>query len=190
MLGQFPSVSNKNTPSDPSVGVASQNTVSLHHILPHQNGVTPSTAPQDITTNPNYYPLPIPPEKIEKALVLYTLYLNQITMNTAPGPAPSANVHISFSTRSEQRGTSISDAISAYSKLSSITTFDEGTGEMNRLPVRVRRKLSPTVRAKAGLIRYLGSCAPCRSRRIPVSLLNDIYISHLIFPLPVSLRAS
>jgi len=131
--------------------------------------MTLSTAAQDATTNPNYYPLPIAPEKIEKALVLYTRYLDEVALKAAPGSAPSANDKIPSSTRSEQRGTSVSNSTSAYSELSSVTTFDEGTGEMKRLPTRVRRKISPSARAKAALIRYLGSCAPCRQRRVPVS---------------------
>ncbi|KAE9366266.1 hypothetical protein N431DRAFT_92559 [Stipitochalara longipes BDJ] len=167
-LDQFPTESNRNAPSDPSVGIDPQNTDFLLRTLPQKNRLTLSKAAQDATTNPNYYPLPIASEKIEKALILYTHYLSEIALGAAPDSAPSANVKIPSSTPSEQRHTSISDSTSAYSELSSAATFDEGTGEMKRLTTRARRKISPSARAKAALIRYLGSCAPCRQRRVPL----------------------
>jgi hypothetical protein len=113
-LGQFPTVSNRNTPSDPSVGIVPQNTGFLQRTLPQENRMTLSTAAQDATTNPNYYPLPIAPEKIENALYLYTRYLDAVALNAAPDSAPSANDKIPSSTRSEQRGTNVSNSISAY----------------------------------------------------------------------------
>jgi len=168
-LGQFPTVSNRNTPSDPSVGIVPQNIGFLQRTLPQENRMTLSTAAQDPTTNPDYYPLPIQLEKIGRALQLYTLYLDAVALNAAPGSAPSANDKIPSSTRSEQGGTSVSNSALAYSELSRVTTFDEGTGEMRRLPTRVRRTLAPSARIKAALMQFLGSCAPCRSRRVPVS---------------------
>jgi hypothetical protein len=35
---------------------------------------------------------------------------------------------------------------------------------------RTRKRLSPAARAKAALVRYLGSCQPCRVRRVPCPL--------------------
>jgi hypothetical protein len=51
-LGQFPTVSNRNTPSDPSVGIVPQNIGFLQRTLPQENRMTLSTAAQDATTKP------------------------------------------------------------------------------------------------------------------------------------------
>jgi hypothetical protein len=48
---------------------------------------------------------------------------------------------------------------------SSLVNFDGGKAK-----IRTRRRLSPKSRAKAALIRYLGSCQVCQNRRVPCPL--------------------
>lgn len=145
------------------------------------------------------YPLSIPPEKQAKARKLYrqyifqeglahkkleplsaTSYHNEPFLNV-PGPAAPRSVTSQASSR-HKRAVSISTSnYDAITDLSSVLSFDgckspsEAQGDLMSVydgkPVktRTRQKLSDVKRAKAALMRHLGSCWPCRSRKVPVS---------------------
>jgi hypothetical protein len=142
------------------------------------------------------YPIKIPPEKQGKALELYnTLKLAEMLAQNdtathndgyllAPGPSTARSV--TSQTSSRHNGAQSTSA-SAYDGTTdfggSVVSFDQSppstieftafTGK--KVKPRKRKRLGPTARAKAALVRYLGSCWPCRSRRVPVSniLVDD-----------------
>jgi hypothetical protein len=57
--------------------------------------------------------------------------------------------------------------IKSYSSVVSSNELESFDGK--KVKQRRRKRLNPVARGKAALIRYLGSCWPCRSKRIPVS---------------------
>jgi hypothetical protein len=108
-------------------------------------------------------------------------------------PHPSTAYSVTSRTSSgRQRGTSVSTSIhEAATDLSSVVSFGDNEspsslkakaqGELlsyngKKVKQRVRKRLSPTVKAKAALVRWLGSCWVCRGRRVPVSYLLPVYI--------------
>ncbi|CZR68388.1 uncharacterized protein PAC_18287 [Phialocephala subalpina] len=156
---------------------------------------TPSSPPHQPYPN---YPLPIPPDKHAKALQLYKQYklekqLSQqpqsATSNhhgfhlSVPGPAPPRSTTSVASSR-RHRALSISTSnYDAVTDLSSVVSFDDNESLTSRgrpdelmsfdgkkIKQRRRSKLNPTKRAKAALVRCLGSCWVCRSRRVPCPL--------------------
>ncbi|KAH7390134.1 hypothetical protein BKA64DRAFT_115298 [Cadophora sp. MPI-SDFR-AT-0126] len=161
-----------------------------NHVTPPAiRQATPPSQPYPI------YPLPIPKEKEERALELYIQYCDaqlkekvensqiepQSTASHRGGyhlavPGPST-AHSVASSSKYSRTTSAYDAITDLSSVVSFDDEDEPTsaavkmeGELmsyNGKIIRTRRrkKLSPVARAKAALVRYLGSCWVCRSRR-------------------------
>ncbi len=155
---------------------------------------TPSSPPHQPYPN---YPLPIPPDKQAKALQLYKRYKleNKLSQQpqsatsahhgfllNVPGPAPPRSTTSVGSSR-HHRALSIStSAYDAVTDLSSVVSFDDNESPISRgrhdeltsfngkkIKQRRRSKLNPTKRAKAALVRCLGSCWVCRSRRVPVS---------------------
>jgi len=99
-----------------------------------------------------------------------------------PGRAQSITSRTSSRPRAASITTSTYDGVT---DLSSVVSFDENEspssakaraaqGELlsfdgKVVKQRARKRLSPPAKAKAALIRYLGSCWVCRSRRVPVS---------------------
>lgn len=133
------------------------------------------------------YPIKIPPEKQARALELYnTLKLAEYMAENEPAThndgyllAPSTARSVKSQTSSKGRGApstsaSLYDAMTDYG---SVVSFDQSlisTTEFmayngKKVKTRQRKRLGPTARAKAALVRYLGSCLPCRNRRVPVS---------------------
>ncbi|KAE8454529.1 hypothetical protein EG329_000152 [Mollisiaceae sp. DMI_Dod_QoI] len=156
---------------------------------------TPSSPPHQPYPN---YPLPIPPDKQAKALQLYKRYKleNKLSQQpqsatsahhgfllNVPGPAPPRSTTSVGSSR-HHRALSIStSAYDAVTDLSSVVSFDDNESPISRgrhdeltsfngkkIKQRRRSKLNPTKRAKAALVRCLGSCWVCRSRRVPCPL--------------------
>ncbi|KAF8859897.1 hypothetical protein BDZ45DRAFT_673029 [Acephala macrosclerotiorum] len=154
---------------------------------------TPSSPPHQPYPN---YPLPIPPDKQAKALQLYKQYklekqLSQQPQSaisnhhgfhlSVPGPAPPRSTTSVASSR-HHRALSISTSnYDAVTDLSSVVSFDDNESQRGRpdelmsfdgkkIKQRRRSKLNPTKRAKAALVRCLGSCWVCRSRRVPCPL--------------------
>ncbi|KUJ09288.1 uncharacterized protein LY89DRAFT_741014 [Mollisia scopiformis] len=144
------------------------------------------------------YPLPIPFEKQAKALQLYKQYKLEKTLSqqpqsatsnhhgfhlNIPAPAPPRSTTSVGSSR-HHRALSIStSAYDAVTDLSSVVSFDDNESPTSRgrpdelmsfdgkkIKQRRRSKLNPTKRAKAALVRWLGSCWVCRSRRVPCPL--------------------
>ena len=148
------------------------------------------------------YPLPIPREKEARALDLYIQYCDaqlkekvetsEIELQSTashrggyhlavPGP-PTA--HSVASSSKYSFTTSAYDAPTDFSSVVSFDGEDEPTsaagrmeGELisfdgNKVKPRRRKKLTPVARAKAALVRHLGSCWVCRSRRVKVSFQN------------------
>jgi hypothetical protein len=133
------------------------------------------------------YPIKIPPEKQARALELYnTLKLAEYMAENEPAThndgyllAPSTARSVKSQTSSKGRGAPSTSA-SMYDTMTdygSVVSFDQSpisaTEFMSyngkKVKTRQRKRLTPTGRAKAALVRYLGSCLPCRSRRVPVS---------------------
>jgi hypothetical protein len=158
---------------------------------------TPSTAQRGPPSSPSpqpypTYPIRIPPAKLNKALKLYNRY----------------RLEEGLAQRVQQHGPTLGDTILSPARTQSVTSrssrdytpsvsvfsFTEeetsllGTANTSAEPTpydgeivkpRARKPLSPSARAKAALIRHLGSCSACRSRRVPVrdfipSCLNPI----------------
>jgi hypothetical protein len=161
-----------------------------------------SSVPKTPTSPRPYpvHPILIPPEKLQKALKLYSTYrLAEALAQTqsdpqsttsyydgsrldVPGYAQSITSHTSSRHRAASITTSTYDAVT---DLSSVVSFDEDESPSSAkaraqgdllsfdgkvVKQRARKRLSPTAKAKAALVRYLGSCWVCRSRRVSVSL--------------------
>jgi hypothetical protein len=110
------------------------------------------------------YPIPIPPDKFTKALQLYRTYrLADALSRSQLEPQSRTNFHDGF-----HLGISIDEPESLSSTKvevdAELLLSNEG-----KVKQRARRKLSPATKAKSALIRYLGSCWVCRSRRVAVS---------------------
>jgi hypothetical protein len=137
------------------------------------------------------YPIRIPLSKYAKAVKLYTLYMYEEGLAQRHGPAHadpllSPATAQSVTSRSSRVYTpSVSSAHDGFTDISSLVSFTEeesgppgqgnGTSDLiafdgKRVKRRVRKPLSPIAKAKAALIRCLGSCASCRNRRVPVSI--------------------
>lgn len=142
------------------------------------------------------YPIPIQPTKLGKAIRLYTQYRYEEVLAqrvqphglTHADPLLSPATAHSVTSRSSRVYTP-SVSTSAYEGVTDISSLVSFNGEESvlsgqgnssteliafdgkRVKRRVRKPLSPIAKAKAALIRYLGSCSNCRSRRIPVSIL-------------------
>jgi hypothetical protein len=120
------------------------------------------------------YPLPISPKKLERASQLYSLYRKAELDETAGvGEAVILAEPSLFKNRIEP------PPGQASSIDSTIPSFDEDLGAWTDAKSvvpdskigrpRRRRRLLPKERAKAALIRYLGSCSECRQRAVSVS---------------------
>jgi hypothetical protein len=160
-----------------------------------QQGKQPiQQAPSSSSSQQPYpdYPIRIPPDKQPKALDLYRKLKLQEMLAQSPTasnhdgyhldvPGPSTAHSVTSHGSSKRRGApstaaSMCDAVTDYS---SVVSFDLSTTSAKpkefvaydgkKVKTRTRKKLDPTARAKAALVRYLGSCSPCRSRRVPVS---------------------
>lgn len=163
------------------------------------NQPSPSAAQQPTPTSPQQYPRPIPDDKKSKALQLYKQYKLEIKLSqqpqsaisnhhgfhlNVPGPLPPRSTTSVGSSR-HHRALSIStSAYDANTDLSSVVSFDDNESSRGRhdelmsfdgkkIRQRRRSKLNPTKRAKAALVRCLGSCLVCRSRRVPVSFTQS-----------------
>jgi hypothetical protein len=166
-----------------------QHALSIRTAMPStaQRGPPSSPSPQPYPT----YPIPIPAAKLNKALKLFNRYrleegLAQRVQQHGPvlgdtllSPAAAQSV-ISRSSRMYTPSVSTS----TYEDRSSLVSFTEeessppgtanGSTELTTydgkiVKPRTRKPLSTLARAKAALIRHLGSCSVCRSRRVPVS---------------------
>lgn len=129
----------------------------------------------------------------QSATSYHNPYLN---VPGAPGvPAPRSVT--SHTSSRHNRATSISTStFDVRTELSSVVSFDgdespssanaKVKGELisfDGKPVktpRIRRRLSSVKRAKAALVRHLGSCWVCHQRKVPVS---TTYLDLLSFPL-------
>jgi len=133
------------------------------------------------------YPLRIPPEELSRALKLYNAFkLAESEATEADGIARSITVPrsiaspITFRTSPKRRRipftsgsspdelTDYGSVISFGSRAASAPDFTSFDGK--KVIPRQRRRLTPVARAKAALVRYLGSCPNCTSRRVHVSL--------------------
>lgn len=138
------------------------------------------------------YPLRIPPQKMKKAVILYSVWCRakeadivstQLDRNSsqivgAMRPHPQ---HLGLSpfspsptspTASSHDGAS--ESLIDFAENESISSetghfeLTSHTGELVK-PPRKRKNLNPTAKAKAALVRYLGACVVCRFRRVHVS---------------------
>jgi hypothetical protein len=135
------------------------------------------------------YPTPIPSDKQEKALQLYVKYKREVELafeHTSFHPTPPITTKSVVASTPVCRQISTSISSSTYdglTDLSSVISFDDRESSFSGKNLlgdlisfdgkttkqRVRKRLNPTEKAKAALIRYLGSCWVCRSRKVPVS---------------------
>lgn len=140
------------------------------------------------------YPIPISSEKFPKALKLYNKYwyakgLAQRVQEPQSAIGPDhLNIPLpararSLTSHGSSRAYTPSVSNSAYDGVTeSVVSFtgEESPGSATpngstelisytgeRVKQRIRRPLSPVTKAKAALIRHLGSCSICRGRRVP-----------------------
>ena len=132
-------------------------------------------------------PKPIPPDKLAHALELYTKCL--LACHTHTPPESSSSRYLGSTTApSECSQASQNDpapeALLSFSgsNLSPVSTTPKGKPielvayDGTIVKTRSRKRLTPKARAKAALIRYLGSCESCHGRSVSVCLLNDLWI--------------
>ena len=190
-MGQSPYSSGKTRQNTPSLSV---NTSSTSHKRSQHANQTPLSASSDVPTP--HYPLPIPIEKREKASRLYHEYqkaeleeaLDERNNDpisaidgylTVPGPsAPLSTTslgsprHGNTPSVSGHDGTEMSSVMSFEADESPLSTTIEQkefkTYNGQTVKQRSRKKLNPKAKAKAALIRCLGSCAACRRRAVSV----------------------
>lgn len=170
--------------------LGAQPSLSIRTAVPTTSQLGP---PSSSSAPPNSaYPIPIPLSKLTKAVKLYTLYRYEEGLAQRHGPAHAdpllspATAQSATSRSSRVYTPSASSAYDGFTDRSSLLSFTEeesgpsgqgnGTADLiafngKRVKHRVRKPLSPIAKAKAALIRCLGSCASCRSRRVPVSAL-------------------
>jgi ubiquitin C-terminal hydrolase len=147
-------------------------------------------APSSSSQQPyTVYPIPIPPDKHAKALELYRKYKFEEVLSQSDRarhhnsnyqyiPEPPTTLSTVASQASLKRRVEPSTLDSGYysSVVSSdqIPSYAASVYDGKKVHTRKRRKLGPTAGAKAALVRYLGSCAPCRTRRVAVSYFVSI----------------
>lgn len=176
------------TPSRPS----SRQPLSIRTATSPNQSSPPAQQPQQPYPT---YPLPIPPEKFDRAVVLFgRLRLEEglqqreqqrhsqshlrplqqhgrshsVASHTSSGQHSPSGVTSNF-------GATTESVVSFDGKASpSSATANASSGlvayDGSVVRPRTRRALSPVAKAKAALIRHLGSCWVCRSRRVPVSI--------------------
>ena len=163
---------------------------------PMQQGLSLSP-PQQTQPYPTY-PIPVPPEKLAKAVKLYTRYrleeglaqrvqqpgqsyggslLSPVTAQSITSRTSSRRYTPSVSTSTYDGVTDLSSLVSFNGEESPSSATAHASTELTtfdgkKIKQRTRKPLSPTAKAKAALIRYLESCWVCRSRRVPVSLTH------------------
>lgn len=139
------------------------------------------------------YPKRIPSEKQPHALELYNnlKMAELLDQNTAiehdgyyldvPGPSRPRSTTSQGSSPHQGAPSTAASQSEAMTEYSSVLSFNPSQSSANvhqvegfvsfkgeQVKTRSRSKLNPTKRAKAALVRYLESCAKCRSRRVPV----------------------
>jgi hypothetical protein len=193
-MGQCPYNSGRPRQNHPSLSV---NTSTLHYGRSQSHHhQTPLSASSDVPTP--HYPLPIPAEKQEKALRLYTDYqsaeLEEGLAQRGNDPVSAIDGYLSVPGPSVTMSTSSlgsprhrnTPSVSTYdpTEMSSVMSFEpdespsSATLEQKELKTyhgqtvkqRSRKRLAPKAKAKAALIRYLGSCPACRKRAVSVSI--------------------
>lgn len=100
------------------------------------------------------YPIKIPPEKQKKALELYKTFKQQELL----AKNDKATLDDGYPSTAATTGGA-----------SPAPDAEPANLRGKKVRPRKRKRLSPKLRARAALVRYLGSCQPCRSRRVPVS---------------------
>ena len=148
-------------------------------------------APSTSSSQPPYpeYPLKIPPEKQAKAVELYNSYMladllaqnDTVTHNDGyllpTGQSTARSVTSQASSKHRGAPSTSASTYDAMTDYGSVVSFNQSPTSATELTsfdgkkvrTRKRKRLTPKARAKAALVRYLGSCQPCRSRRVPVS---------------------
>ncbi|KAH8816841.1 hypothetical protein F5884DRAFT_666528, partial [Xylogone sp. PMI_703] len=124
--------------------------------------------------------------KVEKARLLYRKYLQEEGLaqrnHDAQNVRGGAYLDIPGSTSSRvQRAPSVSTTPD-MGDMSSVISFTETDSQVSgngrehttynghKVKKRYRSKLSPTAKAKAALVRYLGSCESCKARNVSCPL--------------------
>jgi hypothetical protein len=180
-------------PSDSPSRPSSQQHLSIRTTAMSPTHPSPPAQQQQQQTQPYpVYPLPIPPEKFDRAVVLYGrlkleegLQQREQQRHSHLQPVQQHGRSHSVASRTSSGQHSPSGVTSNYGAATeSVVSFDDngspssaaanaGSGQVafdgSVVKTRTRRPLSPMAKAKAALIRHLGSCWVCRSRRVPVS---------------------
>lgn len=114
------------------------------------------------------YPIRIPPEKLAKALELYVAFKKeQFVTITHSDTSSSKHSGGSFEASAHAVRAKSDDDSSIAHQTAEVDIFVSHRAE--NIKVRKRKPLSPLARTKAALIRHLGSCPRCRTRRVRVS---------------------
>jgi hypothetical protein len=123
------------------------------------------------------YPIPIPPLKLKRAVRLYIRY------KLEEGLAQQCQEHGPTHNDNRLSPGGVPSFTSPSSRLHTPFTDEDGTSEVKIIinseliydsrmfKKHTRTPLPPIARARAALIRCLGSCSSCRSRRVAVSIL-------------------
>jgi hypothetical protein len=132
------------------------------------------------------YPLPIPASKVDHAIELFEKLklaeqLEEQDRQQHPAHeflsvigSPSAPASVrSVATSTYDARTDISSVVS-FDGVESPSSKARGQGEflnfnLKAVKTHSRNKLSPLTKAKAEFKRYLGACAVCHERKVPVS---------------------
>jgi hypothetical protein len=144
------------------------------------SGKDPTTLPtgQEIASSPALdpeYPIRIPPEKLSKAVELYTTFVLGQTLKKDDNVSHDGYI---LSPPESSRTSRAPLSPPGSSRHRSVVSFGQSPEEGmpltsfygKKVKLRTRKRLSPAARAKAALVRHLGSCQPCQIRRVPCPL--------------------
>jgi hypothetical protein len=189
-MSHHPSGPSSKPPSDPPrQSLLIQTSMPPSQPNPQRHQPSPSRQPQQQLQQYPIYPLPVPDDKYEKAVAL----LGKLRIEEGLAQRSKNSRHYGNSTlgvpgikpnsiKSEPR--TASGTTSNYGgPAESILSFEDespssaanGTADPTsfdgkKVKTRKRAPLTPVTRRRAALIRHLGSCWVCRSRRVPCPL--------------------
>jgi len=144
------------------------------------------------------YPIPIPENRVERALKIYDQYRKSpLKEGLARLPtAPSTTSYLSPTSvefSQHRKAESVSSINGDITERSSVMSFDENEHSLSAKRVkaefttyrgttvktRVRKSFDPKAKAKTALIRCLGSCTSCRERNVAVGNVRALQMIKL-----------
>lgn len=149
----------------------------------------PRQQPQQLQTRAEY-PKPIPPQKLEISATLLAKYRFEENLGrqsqssnylhppngSRPPPSIASDPRSPSAATTSNYGGGPTESVVSFEGNESPSSAAANTNSSFRsytgrvVKPRKRSALNPTAKAKAALIRYLGSCPTCRARRVPCPL--------------------